>query len=217
MSKMNSASTLNRVLESPAWAIAKTISIITSPAVLGFVSVYLMGVEVNSPDFWPWAIAYATYGVALPIVYLLYLMHKGEISDFHMRDRAERIKPMKAILLIFSSASLIFYFLDAPYVLQVFTYVGALQAIVMLLITMRWKISGHGAGAAAFSLLLVGLYGPTAAPAFLLIPVVIWARVYTDRHDLRQTIVGAIAGFAFMYLALAWVASHCPGVGLACI
>ena len=101
--------------------------------------------------------------------------------------------------------------------MQIFTYVGALQAVVMLLITLRWKISGHGAGAAAFALLLWALFGPAAAPAFLLVPIVIWARVYTDRHDLPQTIIGAIAGFALMGLAIALIAARCPGAGLACI
>jgi membrane-associated phospholipid phosphatase len=124
---------------------------------------------------------------------------------------------MTFILIIFSSASLVFYLLDVPYVLQVFTYVGAVQAVVMLLITLRWKISGHGAGAAAFALLLWALFGPAAAPAFLLVPIVIWARVYTDRHDLLQTIIGAVAGFALMGLALALIAARCPGAGLACI
>jgi hypothetical protein len=132
-----------------------------------------------------------------------------------MRERAERIKPMTFILVTFSSLSLIFYFGNAPYILQIFTYVGALQAVVMLLITLKWKISGHGAGAAAFALLLWALYGSAAAPAFLFIPVVIWARVYTDRHDLPQTIVGAIAGFALMGLAVGLVFARCPGT-LAC-
>lgn len=217
MAKMQQASTLSRALEDPTWGLAKGISAITSPAVLSFVSVYLMGIRINDARFWPWALAYAAFGFVLPLAYLIYLMRKGEVTDFHMKERAERIKPMAFILIVFSIASLAFYFLDAPYVMQIFTYVGALQALVMLLITLKWKISGHGAGAAAFALLLGALFGPAAAPAFLLVPVVIWARVHTDRHDLPQTIIGAIAGFILMGIAIALIAARCPGASLACI
>jgi hypothetical protein len=215
MTKMQNTSALTRVMEDPTWALAKAISVITSPAVLSFVTIYLMVININDPRFFNWALVYAGAGLLLPLVYLVYLMRKGEVSDFHMRERAERIKPMTFILVTFSSLSLIFYFGNAPYILQIFTYVGALQAVVMLLITLKWKISGHGAGAAAFALLLWALYGAAAAPAFLFIPVVIWARVYTDRHDLPQTIVGAIAGFALMGLAVGLVFARCPGT-LAC-
>ena len=216
MPKMQTATTANRAANNPLWVFAKAISAVTSPAVLSFVSVYLMGVVINDARFWPWALAYAGFGFVLPLLYLIYLMRKGEVSNFHMKERSERIKPMIFILITFSSASLVFYFLDAPYVMQVFTYIGALQALIMLAITLKWKISGHGAGAAAFALLLWALFGPAAAPAFLLVPVVLWARRYTDRHDLAQTVLGAVAGFALMGLALALIAARCPGAGLAC-
>lgn len=215
MSKMQTTSTLSRAIESPIWGLAKAISLFTSPAVLSFVSVYLMGIAINDARFWPWAFVYIGIGFVLPLIYMIYLMRTGQVTDFHMKERAERIKPMVFILAIFSSLSVIFYLGNAPYVLQIFTYVGALQAVVMLLITLRWKISGHGAGAAAFALLLWALFGSAAAPAFLFVPVVIWARVYTDRHDLPQTIVGAIAGFVLMGIAVGLIFARCPGT-MAC-
>jgi len=177
---------------------------------------YLMGIQINDERFWPWAGVYAGFGFVLPLLYLIYLMRRGEVSDFHMKERTERIKPMAFIFIVFTVASIVMYFSDAPFVIQAFTYVGAFQGLLMLLITLKWKISGHGAGIAAFVLLLWALFGPAAAPLFLLVPLVLWARVYTDRHDLPQTVIGAIAGFAFMAAALALIAARCPGAGLAC-
>lgn len=213
MPKMQTVSTVQR---DPMWVLAKAISVLTSPAVLSFASMYLMGIQINDERFWPWAGVYAGFGFVLPLLYLIYLMRKGEVSDFHMKERTERIKPMAFIFIVFTVASVVMYFSDAPFVIQAFTYVGALQGLLMLLITLKWKISGHGAGIAAFVLLLWALFGPTAAPLFLLVPLVLWARVYTDRHDLPQTVIGAIAGFAFMAAALALIAARCPGAGLAC-
>lgn len=213
MPKMQTATTVQR---DPLWVLAKSISVLTSPAVLSFVSMYLMGIQINDERFWPWAGVYAGFGFVLPLLYLIYLMRKGEVSDFHMKERTERIKPMAFIFIVFTIASLVMYFSDAPFVIQAFTYVGAFQGLLMLLITLKWKISGHGAGIAAFVLLLWALFGPAAMPFFLLVPLVLWARVYTDRHDLPQTIIGAVAGFAFMATALALIAARCPGAGLAC-
>jgi len=213
MPKMQTVTTAQR---DPLWVLAKAISVLTSPAVLSFASMYLMGIQINDERFWPWAGVYAGFGFVLPLLYLIYLMRKGEVSDFHMKERTERIKPMAFIFIVFTVASIIMYFSDAPFVIQAFTYVGALQGLLMLLITLKWKISGHGAGIAAFVLLLWALFGPAATPFFLLVPLVLWARVYTDRHDLPQTVIGALAGFAFMAAALALIAARCPGAGLAC-
>lgn len=213
MPKMQTVTTAQR---DPSGVLAKAISVLTSPAVLSFASMYLMGIQINDERFWPWAGVYAGFGFVLPLLYLIYLMRKGEVSDFHMKERTERIKPMAFIFIVFTVASIIMYFSDAPFVIQAFTYVGALQGLLMLLITLKWKISGHGAGIAAFVLLLWALFGPAAAPFFLVVPLVLWARVYTDRHDLPQTVIGALAGFAFMAAALALIAARCPGAGLAC-
>jgi MFS family permease len=204
-------------LSAPAWGLAKTISILFSPPLLGTLGLFLVADKIGGRNVWLWAAVYGFACIALPIAYLIRLIRAGEVSDFHIRNRLERIKPMKAVLLLFSFTTLIFLAASAPYIFQVFGLVGALQTSVMLLITYRWKISGHGAGIAGFVALLLGLYGTKAAPALLIIPIVLWARVYLDRHDLAQTLAGALVGFSFMVMVFALVASHCPGAGLVCI
>lgn len=208
---------LGKSLHTPAWWLAKTIAVLFSPPLLGILSLYLVAEKLDNRSVSLWSIFYGVVCIILPIAYVIYLMLKGEIADFHIRNRAERIKPVKAALFFFSFTSLVFLAVDAPYILQVFAFVGAVQTAVMLLITLRWKISGHGAGVAGFAALLWGLYGAAAAPAFLLIPIVIWARVYTDRHDLSQTVAGALSGLGFMFMIFALAAQHCPGAGLVCI
>ncbi len=206
-----------QTLKAPAWGLAKTISVLFSPPLLGTLGLFLVADKIGGRNVWLWAAVYGFACIALPIAYLISLIRDGEVSDFHIRNRLERIKPMKAVLLLFSLATLIFLAAGAPYIFQVFALVGAIQTSVMLLVTLRWKISGHGAGVAGFAALLWGLYGTAAAPAFLIIPIVIWARVYLDRHDLAQTLAGAFVGLSFMAMVFALVASHCPGAGLVCI
>ncbi|MCW5876563.1 MAG: phosphatase PAP2 family protein [Anaerolineales bacterium] len=146
--------------------------------------------------------------------YIVYLMRRGQLSDFHMRNRRERIKPMRAIPLFFLLSWLVFQMWGAPFLFKVMALVGALQATAMLLITLRWKISGHSAGAAAFSVFLWGLYGVVAAPVWLILPAVIWARVTLKRHDLAQSLAGALLGGASVLAVFMWATGQCLGTGL---
>jgi hypothetical protein len=185
------------------WWLAKGVSIIFSPPLLGVISLVLVGLRLNAASDWGWLAAYGIFTIVAPILYLVVLMRRGEVSDFHMKDRLERFKPLRVVLLLFFLCWLIFLVSGAPVLFQTFALMGMLQSAAIYLITLRWKISGHGAGAAGFSVLLWGLYGAAAAPAFLFIPLVIWARLALDRHDLPQTLAGSALGGASMYLALA--------------
>jgi hypothetical protein len=201
---------------SAKWYLAKGISIVFSPPLLGIVAMAILGLELGTLSSWVWIIVYAALTMLAPVAFLLHLMRRGEISDFHIRKRSERIKPLTALLLLSFLSWLIFLAGEAPYLFQVFALIGTLQAMVMLLITLRWKISGHGASAAGFSVLLWGLYGSAAALAFLFIPIVIWARVSLDRHDLSQSLAGAALGASFMLAVFVLMASHCSITGVIC-
>jgi hypothetical protein len=184
------------------WWMAKGVSIIFSPPLLGVISLVLVGLRLNAASDWGWLAAYGILTFVAPLLYLAALMRSGEVSDFHIKDRSERIKPLRVVLLLFFLCWLIFLVSGAPVLFQAFALMGMLQSAAIYLITLRWKISGHGAGAAGFSVLLWGLYGAAAAPAFLFIPLVIWARLALDRHDLAQTLAGSALGGVSMYLAL---------------
>lgn len=190
------------------WWLAKGISILFSPPLLGVVGLFLVGARLSSAANWGWIGLYAGLNILAPVLYLLWLMRKGEVTDFHIRDRLERVKPLRAVLLFFILSWLIFLAGRAPTLFQVLALIGTLQSAAMFLITLRWKISGHGAGVAGFSVLLWGLYGAAAAPAFLFIPLVVWARLSLDRHDLPQTLAGATLGASGMLAALALIPAN---------
>ncbi len=198
------------------WAFAKGISIIFSPPLLGLIGIFLIGAQLDSRENWVWIWAYVALNLLSPIGYLLFLMRRGEVRDFHINRRSERTKPLAALLLLSFLSWLIFLVMQAPYFFQVLALARTLQAMAMFLTTLRWKISGHGAGAAGFSVLLWGLYGLAAAPAFLFIPIVIWARVALNRHDLVQTLAGAAVGASSMFSVLVILAGHCSGLSAIC-
>jgi len=94
------------------------------------------------------------------------------------------------------------YLGGAPKTLLVFGTMGVIQVGFLLLVTLRWKISGHGAAIGSLAVFLWSLYGAAAAPALLAIPLVAWARVRIQRHTIAQTVAGSLAG---MCITLAFV------------
>jgi hypothetical protein len=197
--------------------IARWVSFLSSPPLLGLAGMLLLGLALDNTQAWGWLMFYAASSVAAPVLYILWLMRRGEVGDFHMQARTERLKPL-GIILVFSLLSLLVFHLGhASLLFQALGTSGILQAATLLVVTRWWKISGHSAGAASFSVLLWGLYGAAAAPAMLFVPLVMWARIRRGRHDLPQTVGGALVGASCMLLALAMLAPVCPGAGFLCV
>jgi len=76
------------------------------------------------------------------------------------------------------------------------TGIALIQILLVFLITLRWKISGHCTSAAGLSFLAIALYGEPMIPLTLIIPVVAWSRIRLGRHTLYQTIAGTFLGAA---------------------
>ncbi|MCW8815426.1 MAG: phosphatase PAP2 family protein, partial [Chlorobium sp.] len=46
--------------------------------------------------------------------------------------------------------------------------------------------------------------GDVAFWFFLLVPVLMWSRIYLKAHTFMQTLVGSLVGFLVMYVELKW-------------
>ena len=80
-------------------------------------------------------------------------------------------------------------------------WAGAAITTVLLVVTLRWKISLHTAITAAFVVLAVVAAGPGALWLAALVPLVAWSRLHLGRHDLPQTIAGTFVGGGMTVLA----------------
>jgi membrane-associated phospholipid phosphatase len=108
--------------------------------------------------------------------------------------REQRIKPMIAIVTTTLSAWLMLIARHAPTLFVGVATVGIAITLILLLVTLRWKISGHTTAISSFVILCCLLIGPAAAPMILSVPLVAWARVRLRRHTLAQTLAGAALG-----------------------
>jgi hypothetical protein len=185
--------------------LALWISNVFSPPLLAIAGLLLAAFEIYTPSAWLWTGYYIILAIFIPVLYIIWKVRRGEITDFHMRLREQRIKPLTLSLACTLAACLSLWVGEAPLVLRILAVVGFFQIAFLLVITLRWKISGHGAAIASFAVFLLGIYGNLAAPALLAIPLVAWARLRLNRHDLPQTIAGSFAGAFFMALLLFWI------------
>jgi membrane-associated phospholipid phosphatase len=180
---------------------ARLVSDLLCPPVTITLGLIMVVLSSNDPTAWWWALITIGITIVIPVLYIAWKVHTGAISDFHIPIRSQRIRPM---LLTVACALLtwgILWLGHAPSLLLSLITFGLIQAVIMLFVTLYWKISGHSAAIAGFSLLAIRLWGHNLWPVLLLIPLVAWARVRIRRHTLAQTIAGTLMGISYISLA----------------
>jgi membrane-associated phospholipid phosphatase len=185
------------------WRLAYWISHLASPPVLGSVATLLAAHTLATPAAWLWATAYLLLVVAVPCLYIGWLVWRGQLADFHLPVREQRIRPLLCSVVVALLAWLLLTVMAAPPLLRGLAAANGVQTTLFLAITLRWKISLHCATAANLSVLACGLLGGAGAPLLATIPLIGWARVYLHRHTVAQSAAGAVLGTGILLLMLA--------------
>lgn len=183
------------------YILAKIISGIFSPPLMVTIGLFFLAQPLGAGAM-RWALFEIVTGIVIPVVYVVIQVQRGVITDFHMRVQAQRIRPLIFSLGCAGISWLVMGLGGAPLPLVLFGGVAILQALFLLLVTLRWKISGHSMTVAGLAVFLYGVMGTVAAPALLTIPLVAWARVRLSRHDRLQTLAGTAAGIVFTLAGL---------------
>ena len=151
-----------------------------------------------------WSLGSGAVSIAMPLLLLRRELQRGKISDWHITNRHERLRPVPVLATL--SAALVplalLHILDGPPLLLIAFINAALLVVVGLLITTSWKISQHVCSVAAATTLVTATVGVGVAPALLLIPIVAWARVKIQAHTLMQTVAGGIMGVSVTLITL---------------
>ena len=178
------------------WAehLANVVSTVLSPPVLAAAMFAIAATASRPAVAWIWAGTALVLSLLAPIGYLLWLFRRGLVSDLDVQRREERARPLAFTLAAMLTAFVILRLAPAPPALLAVTGAQFVSTALALIITLRWKISVHGAAVAACVALLLFVLGHQAAPALLAIPLVGWSRVHLRRHTPAQTVAGATLG-----------------------
>jgi len=163
---------------------------------LALASIIIAAQAVEDGPVLYWTVLAIVLFILIPTLYVLSLVRRGHVTDFHMKIREQRAWPLIIILLIASLVFSALYFGGAPRLLLIISSVAIIQLMLIVLITFRWKISGHCTAAAGLAVFVVALFGQSLLPILLLVPIIAWSRIRLDRHTFAQSIAGIFLGVA---------------------
>ncbi len=172
------------------WISTVTLTPLVAIPIFLIISYYLLPVN----DFLIIGSVSVFFGGLLPFI-LCYLYAKKKNLEIDIPSRKDRIYPLLMVIPSYLIGLILLYILGTSPVITVLMFCYFSITIVVLLISIYWKISLHSMGVAGPAVFLIHIFGIPGFVFSLIIPLVMWSRVYLKKHTVSQVIVGALLGF----------------------
>lgn len=148
-----------------------------------------------------WAAVYGFFISLLPILFVLYLLKTGRITELHMSNTGERHIPYLLAVISAGIAFALISLFNGPELLRCLTIFNIIELVALGIINAFWLISLHSTGIMA-AFLLVGLvfgwvYSLIVLPFVFLVCAV---RLYLRRHTVMQVVAGLGLGVLTVYI-----------------
>jgi hypothetical protein len=201
-----------RWLQAHDEAMARWVSnVLSPPLVASFLAVGFVGFIAPEPRvLWRWLMLALPLVSLPPLVYVVWLVRRGELADIHMPHRQARLKPLSVILTWMLMCTLLLHNWGAPPALDLFLLTALFQIGVLSLVTLFWQISFHSATISVAATTAIAIGGTTVWPITitLLVPLVSWSRGRLRRHTFRQVTAGCLVGTIVALLMLVGLSPH---------
>ncbi|MGC9517326.1 MAG: hypothetical protein ACP5C3_06490 [Methanomicrobiales archaeon] len=156
---------------------------------------------VSGNNFIFYSIVSVIFAAILPMAISGFWIFRKKI-EMDMPNKSDRIYPLIMVIISYIIGTLILYVIKAPPVTTVLMFCYLFNTIVVLFISLFWKISIHVMGISGPTPILIYVFGYWGVLFGLIIPVVMWSRLYLKRHTLYQVIAGAVLGFVLTTLQI---------------
>jgi len=153
---------------------------------------------LSLPDFVVITSVCILFAGVMPILLVLWWLKdkNGDgVIDMDIPERTERNFPLLMVILSYAVGVFILYLLNAPLITTILMFCYFSNTLIVFFINLRWKISIHAMGVAGPATVLIYVFGATGVIFALIIPFVMWSRIYLKEHTLSQVIMGAALGF----------------------
>ena len=190
----------------PLHRFASLISWVISPIVVAPVA-YLLVATIgfgDDPAVWNYFILLFLASTIVPVLLIYGLKKIGKVSDYNITFREQRFLPLLVLVGVNFLGYELMQQLGAPRIFTGILLFNAVNTVLILLITLQWKISVHLLTLASSIALMYLQFGVAALWFLFLVPVLMWSRVYLKAHTFMQTLVGSLIGFLVMYAELKW-------------
>jgi membrane-associated phospholipid phosphatase len=142
------------------------------------------------------------FATLLPMVLIYWMFKKGHLKDIYAFERRSRFKPFLGAVLSYSLGLIALLAASAPFYVTILMAGYLVNTVLMMFITLRWKISIHASGIAGPATFMVYIFGAQFWWTLLLIIPVGWARLRLNAHTPSQIVVGFFLTVALTYLLL---------------
>ena len=188
--------------------VAKAISAVTNPPII-CIPLFLIICAVlsfengtfNISKFAVLELISLIFTSALPLAIIL-LWAKRIGTDRDISNRSDRYMPLIIGIISYLIGFMICIVFNLDHFLTALLLCYATNTGVVLLFTIKWKISVHTTALSGPVAALILLLGPLGAIFGVIYPVLIWSRVLLKKHTLAQAISGGVQGFFLTVLEM---------------
>ena len=188
--------------------VAKAISAVTNPPII-CIPLFLIICAVlsfengtfNISKFAVLELISLIFTSALPLAIIL-LWAKRIGTDRDISNRSDRYMPLIIGIVSYLIGFMICLVFNLDHFLTALLLCYATNTGVVLLFTIKWKISVHTTALSGPVAALILLLGPLGAIFGVIYPVLIWSRVLLKKHTLAQAISGGVQGFFLTVLEM---------------
>ena len=189
MDKLKLASRLSAVLNAPFITLATFILLIFMHGVEG--APLLIGIT-------------SLFGCVLPLAMVYGLLKLDFIKDFYAFDKDTRFIPFLWTTFFYLLGVISLILVNAPSTVTALMACYFVNGLVLMVITLKWKISIHASGITGPFTALLYLLGGVVFPLLLVVIPVAWARVELKAHTVMQVAVGAVLSGVLTWLQMSY-------------
>ncbi len=184
--------------------IADIISTITNPPIICIPLFLIICIVLANGDIYKFIaleLISLVFASVLPMAIILYWAKKLG-TDKDISNRSDRYTPLIVGIISYFIGFLVSLFTGIDNFLTALLLCYSINTGVVLLITVKWKISVHTTGLSGPVGALILLLGPVGAAFGIIYPVLIWSRVLLKKHTMAQAIAGGVQGFFLTVLEM---------------
>ena len=142
------------------------------------------------------------FSSAIPLGFLLILWLRGDIKSIEINTREKRVIPLLLGVLHFFIGFVILWILKAPSLITGLMFCYATNTLVIVIITLYWKISLNTTGIAGPMAALFSHFGWQVMPFWIVIILVGISRIVLKKHTAKQVIAGMVVGWGLTVIQL---------------
>ena len=185
------------------------------PVLSGALATYLFlripEAEPNRLSGYAWTMLFLC---AIPLCSLFfYIPVRNEGAE--VTSHRQRVASFIIMLISYPIGWLVLALIGAPHIFTAVaaTYSFVTLGLIIFNLLLHYKASGHAAGVSGPVAVMIYIYGIIATPLLVLLPLVTWARLAAEGHNLWQTIVGATMS-VLISIGVLWAFGFSPFLGV---